>query len=180
MRQQMQQRRLFFLYKGVATAAADSRQRDGLKAELQVTLASTRIAAGKPLHLKAVVKNTGSAIWLPTPEATQPWWKVGFLTRLGRRPHMGPDRVPPRVGGVRFGIQLFDDKGVLLDIDYFRYHLTPGRGREILPGETVEFAAEVPMLRAGTYILQCDLVSEGVCWFEHNGAPLVRLQVEVI
>jgi SAM-dependent methyltransferase len=179
-RQQMQQRRLFFLFKGAASVPADSRRREGLRAELQVTLASDRITAGKPLRLKAVVKNTGSAVWLPTPEAVQPWWKVGFLARLGRQPRMGPDRVPPRVGGVRFGLQLFDDKGVLLDIDYFRHHLTPGRGREIQPGEIIEFAAEVPLPRAGTYILHCDLVSEAVCWFEHNGSPTVRLQVEVI
>jgi SAM-dependent methyltransferase len=180
MRREMQQRRLFFLYKGNAPAVADSRQREGLRAELQVTPASTRVAAGKALRLKAVVRNTGSAVWLPTPEDAQPRWKVGFLSLLGRRPHMGPDRVPPRVGGVRFGVQLFDDKGELLDIDYFRYHLTPGRGREIQPGETVEFAAEVPMLRAGKYVLHCDLVSEAVCWFEHSGSHATRLAVEVL
>jgi 2-polyprenyl-3-methyl-5-hydroxy-6-metoxy-1,4-benzoquinol methylase len=180
MRREMQQRRLFFLYKGRAAAPADSRQREGLRAELQVTLASTRVAAGKALRLKAVVKNTGSAVWLPTPEAARPWWQVGFLARLGRRPHMGPDRVPPRVGGVRFGMQLFDDAGGLLDIDYFRYHLTPGAGREIAPGETVSFAAEVPMPPPGNYVLHCDLVSEAVTWFEHNGSPPVRLKVEVI
>ena len=152
-RHQMQHRRLFFLYKGVASAPADSRQREGLMAELRVEAASMRVAAGDHLHLKAVVKNNGSTVWLPT---------------------------TARIGAVHFGIHLFDDKGILLDLDYFRQNLTPGEGREILPGETIELTAEVPMPPAGKYILQCDLVSEAVCWFEHNGAPTVRLKVEVI
>ncbi|HEX8491829.1 MAG TPA: class I SAM-dependent methyltransferase [Pyrinomonadaceae bacterium] len=151
-RHQVQHRRVFFLFKGKSLAPADSRQREGLLAQLHVELASERIASGEPLRLKAVVKNTGSTVWLPT---------------------------TARVGAVHFGIHLFDDKGRLLDLDYFRHNLTPGEGREILPGETIEFAAEVPMPQAGTYILQCDLVSEAVCWFEHNGSPTMRLRVEV-
>jgi hypothetical protein len=93
---------------------------------------------------------------------------------------MGPDRIPPRVGGVRLGIQLFSETGELLDIDYFRYHLTAGAGCEIRPGEQVEFAIELPMPPAGKYILHCDLVSEGVGWFEHNGSKPVRLPIEVM
>ena len=41
-------------------------------------------------------------------------------------------------------MHLFDQSGALVDLDYFRFNLTPGEGREILPGETVKFAAEVP------------------------------------
>lgn len=152
-RHQMKPRRVFFLFKGESTAPADSRQREGLMAHLQVELASARIAAGELLPLKVVVWNTGSTVWLPT---------------------------TARVGAVHFGIHLFDQRGILLDLDYFRNNMTPGEGREILPGETVEITAEVPMPSAGNYILQCDLVSEAVCWFEHNGSPTVRLKVEVI
>ncbi len=149
---QMQHRRLFFLFKGKSSAPADSRQREGLMAELHVELALDRVTTGEPLHLKAVVKNSGSTVWLPT---------------------------TARVGAVHFGIHLFDHNGILLDLDYFRQNLTPGEGREILPGEAIEIAAEVPMPAAGKYIVQCDLVSEAVCWFEHNGSPTVRLKVEV-
>ncbi len=81
---------------------------------------------------------------------------------------------------MHFGVHLFNERGELLDLDYFRENLTPGEGREILPGETVEIATEVPAPAAGKYIFQCDLVSEAVCWFEHNGSPTVRLKVEVI
>jgi ubiquinone/menaquinone biosynthesis C-methylase UbiE len=178
-RQQMQQRRMFFLFKGESDQTSDSRRRAALRAELRVIAASPRIATGQAVHLKVSAKNTGSATWLPTPEDVMPWWKKGPLARLGKQPHLGPDRVPPRVGGVRFGIQLFDEHGNLLDIDYFRYHLTPGAGREVLPGTEIQLAIAVPMPGPGKYILQCDLVSEGVCWFERAGMQPLRLPVEV-
>lgn len=152
-RHQVQHRRVFFLYKGKSFAPADSRQREGLLAELRVESASERIAPGELLRLTAFVKNIGSTVWLPT---------------------------TARVGAVHFGIHLFDEKGILLDLDYFRHNLTPGEGREILPGEAVEITAEVPMPGAGTYILQCDLVSEAICWFEHNGSTTVRLKIAVV
>lgn len=152
-RQQVQHRRVFFLFKGESSAPPDSRQREGLLAELYVELASACVAAGEPVGLRAVVKNSGTAVWLPT---------------------------TARVGAVHFGVHLFDQSGVLLDLDYFRQHLTPGEGRQILPGETIEITAEVPMPAAGRYILQCDLVSEAVCWFEHNASPTVRFAVEVV
>jgi SAM-dependent methyltransferase len=152
-RDQMKHRRVFFLFKGESSAPADSRQRTGLKAQLDVELESDRLAGGQPLCLKAVVKNTGSTVWLPT---------------------------TARVGAVHFGIHLFDQEGKLIDLDYFRQNLTPGEGREILPGETVAIATEVPMPATGKYTLQFDLVSEAVCWFEHNGSETVRLKVEVV
>ncbi|HEY3024872.1 MAG TPA: glycosyltransferase [Pyrinomonadaceae bacterium] len=151
-REQMQHRRILFFFKGESSAPRDSRQREGLSAELHVKLGSDRIAAGKPLRLEASVRNTGSNVWLPT---------------------------TARVGAVHFGIHLFDTKGILLDLDYYRHNLTPDDGREILPGETVEFKADVPMPAAGKYTLQCDLVSEAVCWFEHNGSPTVRIKVHI-
>jgi hypothetical protein len=182
-RRQMQSRRLFFLFKGEAVAPADSRRREGLLAELRVKPSSERVAAGKPLRLRVVVKNVGSAVWLPTPQEPQPGWRAVLTDRFRRRLGHAPMRVaspaPPRVGGVRLGVQLFDDRGELIEIDYYRHHLTPGEGREIAPGETVGFTAEVPMPRAGKYTLQCDLVSEMVGWFEHNGSQTVRLNVEV-
>jgi SAM-dependent methyltransferase len=152
-REQMKPRRVFFLFKGESSRPADSRQRAGLMSQLRVELESDRVSAGKALRLKAVVKNTGSTAWLPT---------------------------TARVGAVHFGVHLFDERGILLDLDYFRHDLTPGEGREIVPGETLEFDCEVPTPEAGRYMLQCDLVSERVCWFEHNGAATVRLAVEVV
>jgi hypothetical protein len=149
----MKHRRVFFLFKGESSAPADSRQRSGLLAQLQVSLESDRVVAGGAFRLKVMVRNSGSTVWLPT---------------------------TARIGAVHFGVHLFDHKDLLMDLDYFRHNLTPGGGREVLPGETLEFVAEVPTPPPGKYILQCDLVSEAICWFEHNGSPTVRLEVEVV
>lgn len=179
LRQQMQRRRLFFLFKGEPVLPLDSRRRVGLRSELNITPTHARVRAGDSLRLALAVKNTGESTWLPTPETRAPWWQKGPLKYLGKREHMGADRVPPRVGGVRLGIQLLDDAGRLLETDYFRYHLTPRDGRAIKPGEVVHLDVRVPLLNTGTYILHCDLVSEFVCWFADIGSQVVRVQVEV-
>jgi hypothetical protein len=179
LRQQMQQRRLFFMFKGEPVLPLDSRRRVGLRAELNITPTHARVRAGDSIQLTVSVKNAGESTWLPTPEARESTWKKGLLKLFGKREHMGADRVPPRVGGVRLGIQLLDEAGRLLETDYFRYHLTRRDGRAIKPGEVVQFDVQVPMLSAGKYVLHCDLVSEFVCWFADAGSPVVRVQIEV-
>ena len=150
-REESRHRRVFFLFKGESSAPSDSRQREGLTADLQVDAVSNTIKAGEPLVLNVTVKNTGSVIWLPA---------------------------NARVGAVRFGVHQFDLNGKLIALDYFRQPLTDD-DRQIMPGETVEFIAEVPLPSVGKHVLQCDLVSESVCWFEHNGSRTVTLTVEV-
>jgi 2-polyprenyl-3-methyl-5-hydroxy-6-metoxy-1,4-benzoquinol methylase len=151
-RGQMQHRRLFFLFKGEGSAPADSRQREGLLCELQVQTELDQIPAGGFFNINVAARNSGANIWLPT---------------------------SARVGAVRLGVHLFDEAGVLLNLDYFRQSLTPGVERAIPPGETVTLEVEVPMpAEPGKYTLQFDLVSEGICWFEHNGCDTVRLKVE--
>ena len=151
-REEMRHRRLFFLFKGESSAPPDSRQRVGLVAELKVEAASTSINSGDALVLNVRVRNSGTAAWLPS---------------------------DARFGAVRFGAHLFDLDGKLINLDYFRQSL-PGEGRQIMPGEMIEFVAEVPLPSMGQHVLQCDLVSEGVCWFQHNGSRTVTLTVEVI
>ncbi|HEV8429106.1 MAG TPA: class I SAM-dependent methyltransferase [Pyrinomonadaceae bacterium] len=180
LRRQMQERRLFFLIKGDTTLPADSRRRDGLHADLEIEPSAATIRKQGSVNLKVRVKNTGQSIWLPTHEEPEPWWKKGWLARFGKRRYMGPDRIPPRVGGVRFAIQLQDHAGNLIDRDYFRYHLTRGEGRGVTPGETIEFEARVPMMQAGKYILKCGLVSEFVCWFEDVGSEPVHMPITVV
>ena len=150
-RAQMKHLRVFFLLKGESTELPDSRQREGLLADLKVEADSTSIKSGESITLNVAVSNSGSTVWL--------------LNNA-------------RVGLVRFGVHLFTADGKLIDLDYFRQSL-PGEKREMTPGERVEFTAEVPMKSAGKYVLQCDLVSESVCWFEHNGSATVKLTVDV-
>ena len=151
--EQMQHRRIFFLHKGDYVELADSRRREGLMCELSVDIHSACVPVGERLTIEVTAKNTGSNSWLPA---------------------------TARVGTVRFGIHLLDDEGRLLDLDYFRHDLTADAGREIQTGEIITFKAHVPMPESGKYRLQCDLVSEAVCWFEHNGARPVTLKVEVV
>jgi hypothetical protein len=150
-REQMRHRRVFFLFKGESTALPDSRQRDGLRADLKVDAVTQSIKSGESLFLKVVATNSGSTVWLLR---------------------------DARVGLVRFGIHLFTIDGKLIDLDYYRQNL-PRKNREMMPGDTIEFVAEVPLPSIGTYQLQCDLVSESVCWFEHNGSVTVKLTVDV-
>jgi glycosyltransferase involved in cell wall biosynthesis/SAM-dependent methyltransferase len=152
-RNEMQHRRIFFLFKGEPHLPDDSRQRTGLLAELHVELSAKQVKAGTFAELHVTVRNVGTANWLPS---------------------------TVRVGAVRFGVHLLDKVGTLLDLDYFRKDLPQPQGRSVTPGESLEFVAEVPAPAPGTYTLQCDLVSEAVCWFEHNGSPTVRLDIDVV
>lgn len=153
-RNEMQHRRVFFLFKGDASLPDDSRRREGLRAELQVEPVATRIDAGGLAELRVSVRNIGTATWLPG---------------------------TARVGAVRFGVHLFDEAGTLLNLDYYRKDFSTTEQPNLEPGDSAEFVAEVPMPASpGVYVLQCDLVSEGVCWFEHNGSPTVRLRIEVV
>ncbi|HKS30360.1 MAG TPA: class I SAM-dependent methyltransferase [Pyrinomonadaceae bacterium] len=147
----MQHHRCFFLHKGEA-GLLDSRQRSGLSAEITVEMASSRTKEGEPFAARVTVKNIGTSIWLPTSSPKGP---------------------------VHLGTHLLGADGLLINRDYSRHHLTPGEGRPIEPNETVSLEARVPAPPAGKYILEFDLVSEYVCWFENNGSRVVKVEVEV-
>ena len=150
-RNYMQQHRTFFLYKG-EPSLPDSRQRTGLLAQLKVNLTSTQVAEGNPFHVFVTATNNGNAVWLPT---TSP------------------------KGPVHLGTHLLDRNGVLINGNYSRHVVTAGDGRPVRPGETVSFKTTVPSPAKGRYILEFDLVSEWVCWFEQNGSPTVKIEIEV-
>jgi SAM-dependent methyltransferase len=151
-RQSMFPRRAFFLYKGAPTAP-DSRQRAGLTAQLSVELSAQRIAEGQTIKGRATITNSSDNIWLP---------------------------VTQRIGAVLLGTHLLDANGVLLELDYARHRLTPGDGRAVHPGETLEIELAIAPPPKGRYILDFDLVSEGICWFENNGSQTVKLEIEII
>lgn len=148
----MRHHRIFFLRKGEA-GFLDSRQRSGLSAEISVELASRQTKEGEPFVAQVTVRNVGQSIWLPTSSPKGP---------------------------VHLGTHLLSADGLLINRDYSRHHLTHGEGRPIQPGESVSFEANVPAPPKGKYILEFDLVSEYVCWFENNGSPVVRIEVEVV
>src|SRR6185503_2913811 len=79
------------------------------------------------------------------------------------------------LGGVNLGVHLRTGAGVPLAVDFARVRLiglTP-------PGEmrTVSFSLKPPA--PGDYLLEFDLVSEGIGWFEMNGSATVSVALTV-
>lgn len=62
-----------------------------------------------------------------------------------------------------------------LDVNFGRVCLVGSTG----PGETqtIDFALAPPP--PGEYLLEFDLVSEGVCWFERNGSATATVAITV-
>jgi hypothetical protein len=143
-------RRIFFLSKG-PKAAADSREQSWLTAALHVDVDDPAPAPGGTVRGRAVAHNNGQALWLPSDAP---------------------------VGPVRLGVHLYDDAGRLINLDYARVPL-PAHAPGVAPGESVELRFELPAPAAGHYVLEFDLVAEGVCWFEMNGSPTSRVPIHV-
>lgn len=137
----------FFLTKG-SRVSRDSREREGLKAEITVRLERTDVQRADAIRGAATVQNVGSVTWLP-----------------GSTP----------LGGVNLGIHLRTRDNSPIAVDFARVALD---GRTA-PGEirSVAFALAPP--EPGEYVLEFDLVSEGVAWFEMNGSPTVTVALTV-
>jgi SAM-dependent methyltransferase len=137
----------FFLRKA-GSARKDSRERDGLKAEITVRLERSDVREGEPIRGHATVQNVGTAMWLP-----------------GSTP----------IGGVNLGVHLRSRDGGPLKVDFARLVLA----NETPPGgtERIDFALEPPP--RGDYLLEFDLVSEGVAWFEINGSATATVIMTV-
>jgi hypothetical protein len=82
--------RVFFLRKAGAEAARGGKPTE-LRASIEASVAATRTEAGKPVPIRATVRNLGRAPWLPSSEA---------------------------FGGVSLGCHLYDADGRLLDHEY--------------------------------------------------------------
>lgn len=143
------ERRIFFLSKG-EPSTSDSRDRRGLLADLAVRLAGPEVEGGGAVRGAATVRNTGTSVWLPS---STPF------------------------GGVKLGVHLYDEAALLVDRDFARADL-PG-DRVVTPGEEVRVELDLPTPGAGRWQLGFDLVAEGVCWFEVNGAETVTVPLRV-
>jgi predicted O-methyltransferase YrrM len=130
----------------------DSRQTAELAASLQVEVRENRVCAGTPFAARVTTQNTGRAVWLPT--------------SAGK-------------GAVHLGCHLLDTSGTVIDSDYCRCLLTPGTGSSILPGDRIAMEAQIPSPQPGSYLIEFDLVAEGVCWFACHGSKTVRVPIEV-
>lgn len=133
----MQERRLFFLEKGVR-GLLDSSQPAGLESSLQVQAADLRPKLGKPFTVVFEAKNVGTTVWRPSDSL---------------------------VGPVRVGVQVARGDEDFRDAARFPLPATPNRF--VCPGDTVrgEFSLVLPAV-AGPYRVKVDLVAEAVKWFD--------------
>lgn len=142
-------RRIFFLSKG-EPLAADSRDRDGLAAELDVTIDRTGVAQGELIKGRCLARNIGRNRWLPS-----------------NAPH----------GPVQVGVHLYERGGHLIDRDFARIPID--RRDDVRPGEFVEIHFALATPPPGDYRLEFDMVSEMVCWFEINGCRPASVDISI-
>jgi len=109
----------------------------------------SQVAAGEKIAVHASITNSGRALWLPS-------------------------AIVP--GGVSLGSHLYDGDGKLVTFDHDWQPLSDERTK---PGESVTLDFALPPLAAGSYIIEFDCVSNGVCWFAQMGSRAVRAAVEV-
>ena len=81
----------------------------------------------------------------------------------------------PALGGVSLGVHLKGSDGSPLRLDFARFPLAG----ETRPGDSQAVEFEFPRLDAGDYLLEFDLVSEGVAWFEAAGSQTARISLTV-
>jgi len=134
------------------TAAQDPRTAAGYRANILVTEAPVLMKAGTKETLKVRVKNGGNTVWLAS--ASQGW--INIVT-LGDR------------------WLTADESSVVNDMD--SRAVLP---HDLSPGEEVELTLTVTAPRVpGDYVLELDMVHEGVTWFYEQGSRTLRWQVKV-
>jgi hypothetical protein len=79
-------------------------------------------------------------------------------------------------GGVNLGVHLRSRGGSPLGVDFARVRLTGSTA----PGEAQDVSFTLKPPPPGEYLLEFDLVSEGVGWFEMNGSATVSVVLTVV
>lgn len=137
------------IHKG--TFQPTSRRREGLCATIRL-LNGGRVhaMAGARLELPVRVRNDGEALWL------------------------GEENGVP--GVTRVGAHLKEADGTFVDYDWYRLSLP----REMRPGEEEQLILDcrAPLV-PGRYVVELDMVSEGVAWFSQLGSATARVMLEV-
>jgi hypothetical protein len=121
------------------------------RAELRAVEVPARVAAKARVDIRVAVRNVGGAVWLARERGLSP-------LQLSAANHwLGPS------GGV---VTNDDGRGAL--------------PRDLRPGEEAEiaFAVNAPR-RPGDYLLEIDMLQEGVSWFALKGSRTLRVPVRV-
>jgi hypothetical protein len=92
----------------------------------------------------------------------------GQLTGRVSATNLGPARWLPQsapTGGVAVGVHLENENGDTINYDWARVQLITGRIFDLPPESTTDESFTLPMLPAGHYRVEFELVSEQVAWF---------------
>jgi 4-amino-4-deoxy-L-arabinose transferase-like glycosyltransferase len=122
----------------------------GFRAELSAVTRPSFLRAKKQAVIFVRIKNVSAVTWL--------------ARERGASPHQ-----------VGLGNHWLDPSGRTVINDDGRTALL----RDLKPGETTELPLTVNAPGQGRYLLELDMLQEGVSWFGLKGSPTVRLPVEV-
>ena len=136
---------------GVSTASASPLPESGYKAAItMVSPVPQTMGAGETASVKAKVKNMGTVAW--------------------------PALLPGAKYRVALGNHWLDKSGKTVIIDDGRTDLP----HDIKPGEEVELMLPINAPKApGDYILQLDMVHEGLSWFTAHGSQIAKVNIKV-
>lgn len=133
-----------------AKSAERRRPRAVHRAFVTIVSAPERVASSRSFDVVVRLANAGTSAW--------------------------PARSANGIGHVRAGLQLLDAGSRMIDRDFARADLP----RDVAPGESIQvsIACRAPEA-AGEYELKCDLVAEGVTWFEPGGSQVAAARLRV-
>jgi hypothetical protein len=142
----------YTLYIAGAQPKREPLPESGFRAELSVTNPPSQLSAGEAAVLRVRVRNAGDATWLAHEQGSGL-----YAVNLGNR-WLGED-----------GQTIAGDDG------------RSAPPTDIRPGEETELRLNVNAPRkAGDYILELDMVQEGVSWFRLKGSSAARVRVRVV
>jgi 4-amino-4-deoxy-L-arabinose transferase-like glycosyltransferase len=124
---------------------------EGFRASIRLLEAPGVLRAGRPAGLRVFVRNEGAATWRARERDGEPYQ-------------------------LSLGNHWLDAAGRVLANDDGRARLP----RDLAPGEGVELNLHVNAPNApGDYLLELDMIQEGVSWFAHRGSRTLRAPVRV-
>jgi ubiquinone/menaquinone biosynthesis C-methylase UbiE len=141
---------VFTLRKGGAREL-DSRIPEALSAHIKLQGVPERIQTGSLIAFRARVKNTGHSHWLA--------------------------RRTPYGGFVTFGMKVFNEQGAFVTDALGRTDL----GKDVAPGLEIELEVGFRVeLAPGNYRIECDMVDEGIAWFQEIGSKSVTVSLKIL
>jgi hypothetical protein len=130
---------------------------NGYKAEITAPEAPSKLRAGQKETITMKVKNASDVVW---------WQRGGETT----------DRTDNKFY-IAAGSRWLDKDGKPTSEEEGHN----GIPKDLRPGEETEMTLEITAPKQpGEYLLNLDMVQEGVCWFGDKGSPTTKVNVTVV